>query len=167
MNNRIKQFMDYRGLSSSELADLIGVQRSNITHVLHGRNKPGFQFITKMLEAFPEMNAKWLLTGEGEMLSSTLTEKKVLPRQEDLFSPILPPSRGQQEETPPVADKDEPDEKQEVMSSPAADHKKGLPGETDPMAGIFQSLSAGNSKKIESVVIFYTDQTFRHYTPSN
>ncbi|MGD9557583.1 MAG: helix-turn-helix domain-containing protein [Mangrovibacterium sp.] len=166
MNNRIKQFMDYKGLSSSELADLIGVQRSNITHVLHGRNKPGFQFITKMLEAFPEMNAKWLLTGEGEMLTST-PEKKVLPRQEDLFSPILPPSRGQQEETPSGAERDEPEGKQDVVSMSPADKKKGPPVETDPMSGIFQSLSTGNSKKIESVVIFYTDQTFRHYTPSN
>lgn len=53
MNSRIKNFMDHKGLSSSELADTIGVQRSNVTHVLHGRNKPSFQFISKIVGNLP------------------------------------------------------------------------------------------------------------------
>lgn len=60
--------MDYKNISSSELADTIGVQRSNVTHVLHGRNKPSFQFIAKLLETYPEINAKWLIMGDGNML---------------------------------------------------------------------------------------------------
>ena len=75
MEERIKKFMDYKGLSPSELADSIGVQRSNVTHVLKNRNKPSFQFIEKMLQVYPELNAKWLLLGVGTMLENSSKNK--------------------------------------------------------------------------------------------
>jgi transcriptional regulator with XRE-family HTH domain len=68
MKDRIKKFTDYKGVTAGELAEITGVQRSNISHIYNGRNKPGAQFIEKFLLAFPEINARWLLTGEGSML---------------------------------------------------------------------------------------------------
>jgi transcriptional regulator with XRE-family HTH domain len=53
------------------LASLLEVQRSNISHILNGRNKPGASLIEKMLLVFPELNARWLLTGEGNMLETS------------------------------------------------------------------------------------------------
>jgi phage repressor protein C with HTH and peptisase S24 domain len=47
------------------------VQRSNISHILNGRNKPGASFIEKFLLAFPNVNARWLFTGEGNMVIGT------------------------------------------------------------------------------------------------
>ena len=47
MEDRIKNFMEYKGISPSELADAIGVQRSNVTHVLKARNKPSFSVYRK------------------------------------------------------------------------------------------------------------------------
>ena len=150
MNERIKRFMDYKGLSSSELADAISVQRSNITHVLHGRNNPGFQFITKMLEAFPDINAKWLLTGEGEMIiKEEITNEK---QQVDLFSHIVSPVNIETEETP-VSEKPRLVEKETARSA-------------QPMPEILQSINPDDHKKVESIVIFYTDQTFKQYIPS-
>ena len=90
MEERIKKFMDYKGITSSELADSIGVQRSNVTHVLKARNKPSFQFIEKMLQIYPDLNAKWLLLGTGSMvdvpsktrtLFDQLTVPESLPEQ--------------------------------------------------------------------------------------
>ncbi len=66
--------MDYKSITAGELATLLDVQRSNISHILNGRNKPGAAFIEKFLLSFPDLNARWLLTGEGEMV-----EKKVEP----------------------------------------------------------------------------------------
>ncbi len=60
--------MDHKGITAGELATLLEVQRSNISHVLNGRNMPGAAFIEKLLLSFPEMDARWLLTGQGEML---------------------------------------------------------------------------------------------------
>lgn len=67
MKDRIKKYMDYKEISAGELANLLEVQRSNISHVLNGRNMPGAAFIEKLLLNFPDINARWLLTGVGEM----------------------------------------------------------------------------------------------------
>lgn len=72
--------MDYKSISAGELATLLEVQRSNISHVLNGRNMPGAAFIEKLLLSFPDIDARWLLTGKGEMIteSANLTDKEVL-----------------------------------------------------------------------------------------
>ena len=68
MKDRIKKYMEYKNISAGELATQLEVQRSNISHVLNGRNMPGAAFIEKLLLCFPDLNARWLLTGSGEML---------------------------------------------------------------------------------------------------
>lgn len=68
MKDRIKKFMNVKSLTAAELADKIGVQRSNVSHVLNGRNNPSSVFIEKLLQTFPELDARWLILGEGEML---------------------------------------------------------------------------------------------------
>jgi len=68
MKERIKQIIDYKGITPGELAGLLEVQRSSISHILNGRNKPGAAFLEKFLLVFPEINARWLLTGRGAML---------------------------------------------------------------------------------------------------
>ena len=69
MKDRIKQFIDYKGISAGELADMLDVQRSNISHILNGRNKPGAVFLERFLMTFPDIDARWLLTGKGSMTS--------------------------------------------------------------------------------------------------
>lgn len=56
--------MDSHKLNAGSFADRIGVQRSNVSHVLSGRNKPSFDFIEKLLLAFPRVSAEWLFTGK-------------------------------------------------------------------------------------------------------
>jgi transcriptional regulator with XRE-family HTH domain len=68
MKDRIKKYIDYKGVSAGELAVILDVQRSNISHILNGRNMPGAAFIEKLLLKFPDLDARWLLTGDGEMV---------------------------------------------------------------------------------------------------
>jgi transcriptional regulator with XRE-family HTH domain len=84
MKDRIKKYMDYKSISAGELANLLEVQRSNISHILNGRNMPGAAFIEKLLICFPDLNARWLLTGKGEMKSEVqmLSEPEVMPSKE-------------------------------------------------------------------------------------
>ena len=58
--------MDKKRLTAAELADTIGVQRSNVSHIINGRNKPSSSFIDKLLQHFPDLDARWLITGNGE-----------------------------------------------------------------------------------------------------
>ena len=58
---QLNKIMDYYGLSASAFAELIQVQRSSISHILSGRNKPSLDFILKLNTAFPDVNLYWLL----------------------------------------------------------------------------------------------------------
>lgn len=57
--------MDYHQLSASLFADKIGVQRSSISHILSGRNKPSLDFILKITNEFKDVDIHWLLNGKG------------------------------------------------------------------------------------------------------
>ncbi len=65
-SKRLKQIMDYYGLSSAAFAETIGVNRSSISHLLSGRNKPSLDFVIKVVESFEEVELYWLLNGKGE-----------------------------------------------------------------------------------------------------
>ncbi|RED49516.1 helix-turn-helix domain-containing protein [Seonamhaeicola aphaedonensis] len=66
---RLKRVIDYYGQSASSFAEEIGVQRSSISHILSGRNKPSLEFVLKVLTSFPEVELYWLLNGTGEFPS--------------------------------------------------------------------------------------------------
>ncbi|KAB7530647.1 helix-turn-helix domain-containing protein [Flagellimonas olearia] len=67
---RIQTIMDHYGLTVSAFADEIGVQRSSVSHLLNGRNKPSLDFVMKLVDTYPEVNLYWLLKGVGEFPSS-------------------------------------------------------------------------------------------------
>ena len=62
---RLEKILDYYNLTASSFADKIGVQRSSISHLLSGRNKPSLDFILKILDVFPEIDLYWILNGKG------------------------------------------------------------------------------------------------------
>lgn len=66
VKDRLRMIMESHKLNAGSFADKIGVQRSNVSHVLSGRNKPSFDFIEKLLHAFPRVSAEWLFTGKQE-----------------------------------------------------------------------------------------------------
>jgi transcriptional regulator with XRE-family HTH domain len=78
---RLQKVMDYYGESASSFAEKIGVQRSSISHILSGRNKPSLDFILKVLSAFPEVDLYWLFNGKGDFPSVNKTQetKKEIP----------------------------------------------------------------------------------------
>ncbi len=73
IQDRIRTIMKSGNQSASEFADKIGVKRSNLSHVLSGRNKPSLDFLEKVINAYPKVNASWLIT--GEMRSETAAPK--------------------------------------------------------------------------------------------
>ncbi|WP_338358918.1 helix-turn-helix transcriptional regulator [Yeosuana marina] len=71
---RLQIVIDYYGESASSFAEKIGVQRSSISHILSGRNKPSLEFVLKILSSFPEVELYWLLNGKGNFPT---TEKSI------------------------------------------------------------------------------------------
>ena len=62
---RLTKILDHYELSASLFADKIGVQRSSISHILSGRNKPSLDFILKITNTFTDVDIYWLLNGRG------------------------------------------------------------------------------------------------------
>lgn len=64
IQERLQLVLKMHNLTPSVFADKIGVQRSNVSHVISGRNKPSLDFLEKIVLNFPRVNAHWLITGE-------------------------------------------------------------------------------------------------------
>lgn len=76
---RLQKVIEYYGESASSFAEKIGAQRSSISHILSGRNKPSLDFVLKVLSSFPEVELYWLLNGKGEF--PKIENKKPSPPQ--------------------------------------------------------------------------------------
>lgn len=85
---RLEKVINYYGLTAAAFADKVDVQRSSISHLLSGRNKPSLEFVLKVVTQFPDVNLYWLLNGKGtfpyvkkkEITSAPkpITEEKIL-----------------------------------------------------------------------------------------
>lgn len=84
MQKRLETFLNNYGITKAQFADSIKVARPNISHILAGRNKPGYDFIVNTMKAYPNLNIEWLLTGEGEMYKDC-SESPSLPNSDELF----------------------------------------------------------------------------------
>lgn len=74
--SRLQKIIDYYGESASSFAEKVGVQRSSISHILSGRNKPSLDFVLKILAAFPDVDMYWLCNGKGDFPKTNKTEEK-------------------------------------------------------------------------------------------
>ena len=72
---RLTLMMDYYELNAALLAEKIDVQRSSISHILSGRNKPSLDFVLKILKNFPEVELYWLLNGSGTFPKNSLKKE--------------------------------------------------------------------------------------------
>jgi transcriptional regulator with XRE-family HTH domain len=77
---RIEEVRNHHQLSAAAFASKIGVQRSAMSHILSGRNKPSLEFLMKIYEAFDEVALEWLIVGTH----STRPKKE----EEDIFHTI-------------------------------------------------------------------------------
>ena len=163
MKERLIQLLDLEQLTPSKFADIIGVQRSSVSHVISGRNNPSFDFIQKTLTAFPGLNAEWLIVGQGTMydqmgrgVSGNLFEA---PVEENLMQiPADIAGQGTENRFP----EDSQGDKEEVNLSPNAD----LEGDTEDLPADLEQQVSRSPGRIVQVMVFYDDDTFRTYKPS-
>lgn len=95
---RLQKVIAYYGESASSFAEKIGTQRSSISHILSGRNKPSLDFVLKVLSAFPDVELYWLLNGKGEFPKIEST-KPPIPKKPDLTKEIIKTTEPKKNET--------------------------------------------------------------------
>ncbi|MBQ2531332.1 MAG: helix-turn-helix transcriptional regulator [Bacteroidales bacterium] len=70
MNKRLQQFLSAENISQTQFADSIGVAKASVSHILAGRNKPGFDFLEGISKRYPNLSLEWLISGRGRMYKS-------------------------------------------------------------------------------------------------
>jgi DNA-binding XRE family transcriptional regulator len=88
MENRIRNIIENYGLSSNTFAQEIDVNRSTISHILSGRNKPSIEVLQKILRRFPEVSVSWLLLGQGAMDDTNLAPSSSQAPKENTIEKI-------------------------------------------------------------------------------
>jgi len=89
--NRIKKIMEFYELTASTFAEKINVQRSSISHILSGRNKPSLDFILKISNSFNEVDLYWLLYEKGSFPKQKhITKEKSENRNNSSTLPYSP-----------------------------------------------------------------------------
>lgn len=105
MNDRLQQFLAAENINQAQFADSIGVARASVSHILAGRNKPGYDFLLNMMRRYPELNIEWLLSGTGKMYKNRQNNERkpvsvpsgsidLFNGLEDLYDPAAGTSAG-------------------------------------------------------------------------
>jgi transcriptional regulator with XRE-family HTH domain len=171
LTDRIQLLISTKGFTNAEFADKIGVQPSNISHIISGRNKPSLDLVTKILNGFKEIRTEWLLKGTGSM-----TRDYTLFEMEEEGAPQRVSS------TVNASAKATPDVSSEKILKASGDksfknvqEKAGLEGDIPEKEGLKKMKVPDENtnphkkqqKAIEKIVVFYEDNTFREYFPEN
>ena len=138
---RLEFILDYYSLTASGFADKIGVQRSSLSHLLSGRNKPSLDFILKILEFFPEIDLYWILNGQGNFLKMK-NEKNAPSPTPNFEEKIL-----------------------ENTFSTVTSFEKNTTQEAEKIISQEKKMLETNPNSIEKIVIFYANGKFKEYSP--
>ncbi|NRT14837.1 transcriptional regulator with XRE-family HTH domain [Flavobacterium sp. 28A] len=137
---RLEIILDYYGINASAFADKIGVQRSSLSHLLSGRNKPSLDFVLKILDVYPDVDLYWILNGKGSFPKNAIsdTEKKIphAPINHTIPNGLFDEEKN--ESVVQIQDKRETEMK---------------------------TIKKTNEAEIDKIVIFYKDGTFKSYVP--
>jgi len=175
MIERVKLLLSVKNLSSAQLAEMIGVQRSGISHILSGRNKASLDFVLKVLDAFPELNEIWLLKGEGEMLKTTPTQQDIFEERPDIpdhsniempINQVQEPSMVRSEDPPPygnnISESDKNNDIAHQGKTSSVEFKTPLNIDDSEKIRHVKELDK-STKRLVKLIAIYSDDSFKIY----
>lgn len=145
LNDKIKQILIDKSISPSHFADEIGVQRSSVSHILAGRNKPSLDIVQKIIRRYPDLGMEWIMDEEelpnieldqSENNQGNARQKSIIRSNSTLLE---------------SSEKKSPDISTVQRNLEAKENSR-------PVLETVQ-------KPIERILIFYSDGTFKQYTP--
>ena len=71
---RLKQFIDYKDIAISAFEKSIGMSNASFGKSLKNGGTIGADKLGNILQTYPDINLRWLITGEGNMLNSDQPE---------------------------------------------------------------------------------------------
>ncbi|MDR3062356.1 MAG: helix-turn-helix domain-containing protein [Dysgonamonadaceae bacterium] len=146
MVDRIKKIIEKENSNPSLFADLIGISRGTMNHILNGRNNPSLDVVTKILTTIPRINAEWMMFGTGPIYKG---DKTFL--QPSLF-PEIPVKQHNQPEKTEYRKEIEVKTPEKIFNKPEVEEIR---------------LPKDISKTIDKIIIYYSDNTFENFIPEN
>ena len=140
LSEKIKQILIQKNISPSIFADEIGIQRSSMSHIIAGRNKPSLDIVQKIVKRFPDLGINWIL------------DEEELPKQSIDVEPYKSRNKPQISAN-----------KVGISTGLESNRKK------DPATHAVQENVSTNTKLVsegktaERILIFYTDGTFQEF----
>lgn len=147
MHDRLQQFLNMENLSPARFAEKMGIQRSGVSHLLSGRNKPSFEFLQRMMTTFPDINYEWLVLGKGRPYKNDRPQPDPLPKPGFYTEPAESEAFENEELFPDFQEFDT-----EIQPAQVAENRvKPAPATATP---------SESGKKIARIIVFFTDGTF-------
>lgn len=144
MKSRILKFLSNENKTSAQFAEEIGVQPSGVSHILSGRNNPSLDFVMKMLNRYPGLSTEWLLFGREPMYRRS--QNPTLFDDLEADEPVLGSSPEQERANSEIS----PDILVDVVGK---------------SQGSASDDAVETGAKLEKIVLFYADRSFRVYNP--
>lgn len=142
MKDRISHIIRAKNLTAAEFAIQLGIQPSNVSHLLSGRNNPSLDFVKKLKETFPEYNLDWIVMGQGPITVSDSFKKPVT-------------------ETMPVGKQEASIEQSEIVE----DFQGTLFDAQNMVEAKEEKPTAASKAVLEKIIMVYSDHTFEEMLP--
>ena len=144
MKDRITKLIASENVNPAGFAEILGVQRSAISHILTERNKPSYDLIHKILTKFPRISAEWLIMGQGGMYKAAIQKTLFDVADQNANNPLPNP-------VSPVTN--------QISNEIIKNH-------IDPNDNSKLIKSDLSEKEIDKVIVIFKDNTFKAYNPS-
>lgn len=170
--SRLKKFMDTSGIQYSQFADKCGIPRPSLSQLLNGRNKKvSNEVIEKIHRAYPSLSVAWLMFGEGDMgydINTQISEPQNSPDNDDSLS-LLPENElfGGSES---IFANEHPKESDNFVAEKITPTTVPAPRETSNFDGSraeSMSFNMNKSRKVVSIMVFYSDNSFDTFVPKS
>jgi transcriptional regulator with XRE-family HTH domain len=142
---RISSILNKKEVNARVFADRIGRSQSSMSNVMNGKNKPSCDMLEGIASQFPDINLRWLITGEGEMCHTS-------------------PESSLAEQEPTLPFKDAETIENRVVKNPV---KGNIPDTPLPVSSSESSfippVQAGPGRKVKRIILFFDDGSFEDY----
>jgi len=157
MKEKLLELMKSEGLKSGQFAELLEVNPAGISHILAGRNKPGFDLLQKILRRFPQVNPDWLLLDSPQMYRNDTFARPgsdpklhTVARPDDLFGGALGEGPGQTTA------------ENRSATNPASREKSVM---QNGASG--SEIQTTGKPAVKRIIVLYEDRTFESFTPAD
>ncbi|MCF0174793.1 MAG: helix-turn-helix transcriptional regulator [Bacteroidales bacterium] len=139
MKERLRRFIEAENISQAQFADRLGITRASVSHILSGRNKPGFDFIQCIIEAYPSLSPDWIINGTGKMYRNAVETAPEPVKSTETKAPA---------------------ESQELFPTDIFE-KNTAPEPPKPVFQPQTTVTEKEERKVKSIIILYNDGTFQ------